>query len=249
MAHGCNTPCVEVRDGRAGAVLILDAGTGIMGAAGALTSGTRVARVLLTHYHWDHVQGLPLLAPLYETGWAAEIWGPRLGGAGAESIEALFQNPFYPVTMRQLPSAPTLHTVDGTELEIAGFHIAAQALNHPGGALAYRVRGQTGDLVYATDHEFGTAEHDQALARFVRGARAVILDSHFTPEELPGYRGWGHSSWDQCARFAAQHDVGQLWLFHHKPGRTDAEMGRIEAAAAGVFGPTRAAREGVSFEV
>jgi phosphoribosyl 1,2-cyclic phosphodiesterase len=252
-----------VHDERTGAVLILDAGTGIVGAlrtcpvpnadgAGrrpGVASAAPAARVLLTHYHWDHIQGLPFFTPLYESGWAAEIWGPRIEAAGPGSVDALFRKPFYPVSMRQLPSAPTMQTVDGPEVQIGDFHIATQALNHPGGALAYRIRGRTGDVVYATDHEFGTAEHDQPLARFVRGARAVILDSHFTPEELPGHRGWGHSSWDQCAQFASRSEVGQLWLFHHKPGRTDAEIERIEAAASRIFAPTRAAREGVTFEV
>ena len=243
MVHGCNTPCLEVREESTGAALLLDAGTGI------ISAGPRITRVLLTHYHWDHVQGLPFFAPLYDRGHHVEIWGPRLGGAGPESVAALFEKPFYPVAMQQLASIPTFHTVEAAELTIGGFEIRAQKLNHPGGSLAYRIRGQAGDLVYATDHEFGTAEHDQGLARFVRGARAVILDAHFTPEELQGYRGWGHSSWDQCARLASENDVAQLWLFHHKPGRTDEEIGRIEAAAGGVFGPARAAREGFTFEV
>jgi phosphoribosyl 1,2-cyclic phosphodiesterase len=243
MAHGCNTPCVEIGDERTGAALILDGGTGIMSAA------PRATRVLLTHYHWDHVQGLPFYAPLSERGRSVEIWGPRFGGAGPESIEALFHKPFYPVALQQLASAPTFHTVGAAELEIGGFQIRTQTLNHPGGALAYRVRSPSGDLVYATDHEFGSAGHDEALARFVRGARALIVDAHFTPEELHGHRGWGHSSWDQGARFAEANGVGQVWLFHHKPGRTDDEVVRIEAAAAGLFAPTRAAREGASFEV
>jgi ribonuclease BN (tRNA processing enzyme) len=134
-------------------------------------------------------------------------------------------------------------------VEINGFDVAAQPLNHPGGSLAYRIGGANGDLVYATDHEFGNADIDLALAHFSRGARALILDSHFTPEEIPAHKGWGHSDWSQCAKFAASCAANQLWLFHHKPGRPDDEMKNIEAAAQKVFTNTCAAKEGDSFPV
>ena len=105
-------------------------------------------------------------------------------------------------------------------------------------------RRRHGDLVYATDHEFGNPDIDLALAHFSRGARALILDSHFTPDEMPAHKGWGHSDWSQCARFAADCGAQQLWLFHHKPGRPDDEMAEIERAAQEVFENTHAAKEG-----
>lgn len=249
IGHGCNTPCVEVSDERTGAVLILDGGSGIVGVGRALGDRARAVPILLTHYHWDHTQGLPFFDPFYKVGWSPEIWAPRLGDIDRSWVNTIFQSPFYPVPYDQLASRPSLHLVDERGSQIGGFGVRTQRLHHPGGALAYRVRGDTGDVVYATDHEFGNPAIDESLAAFARGARAIILDAHFTPEELPAHRGWGHSSWRQCADFAAAQEIGQLWLFHHKPGRTDTEMKQIEAAAAAMFGPTRAAREGVSFEV
>jgi ribonuclease BN (tRNA processing enzyme) len=127
--------------------------------------------------------------------------------------------------------------------------VRGQPLNHPGGAFAYRIKGTTGDVVYATDHEFGNADIDLALAHFAVGARALVLDSHFTPEELRTHKGWGHSDWSQCARFAADCGAKSLWLFHHKPGRPDSEVREIEAAARQIFPETRAAKEGEGFEV
>ena len=119
--------------------------------------------------------------------------------------------------------------------------MSAQPLNHPGGSLAYRVRGSSGDLVYATDHEFGDQKIDEALLEFSAGAAAVVLDAHFTPDELPAHKGWGHSDWTQCARFAEACGAGRLWLFHHKPGRSDEALDAIEAEARRLFPRTDAA--------
>ena len=130
---------------------------------------------------------------------------------------------------------------------INGFQVSALPLNHPGGAFAYRIRGAAGHVVYATDHEFGDAKIDLALKEFASGATAVILDSHFIPDEMPNHKGWGHGDWAQCARFAAECGVRHLWLFHHKPERTDADMKSIEADARQIFAATDAASEGDSF--
>ena len=149
----------------------------------------------------------------------------------------------------RLPSRPAIRMNVAGRVAINGFEVSAQPLNHPGGSFAYRIGGANGDLVYATDHEFGNADIDLALAHFSRGARALIMDSHFTPDEMPAHKGWGHSDWSQCARFAAECGVQQLWLFHHKPGRPDEEMKAIEMAAQKTFKNTCAAKEGDSFLV
>ncbi len=140
--------------------------------------------------------------------------------------------------------------VPAGEIVIGGFRIQTQSLTHPGGAIAYRIQGDAGDVVYATDHEFGGDQTaDERLAEFCTDAAAVILDAHYTPEELRSHRGRGHGSWKQCAEFAAATGARQLWLFHHKPGRTDAELAAIEGQARVLFPATKAAGEGDSFEV
>jgi ribonuclease BN (tRNA processing enzyme) len=164
-------------------------------------------------------------------------------------LDTMFKSPFFPVPYEHLPNRPHLQTVTTGELNIDGFEVAALRLNHPGGAFAYRVRGLTGDFVYATDHEFGDPEFDRPLAEFVRGAAAIVLDAHFTPNELPQHRGWGHSDWRQCAEFAAAHQVGGLWLFHHKPGRSDQELVRIRADARRIFDATETASEGEQLQL
>ena len=256
IGHGCNTPCLEVRDDETGDTLIFDAGSGIVGlgeqvhrqpsALSGQPSAGLALPIVLTHYHWDHIQGLPFLAQLYQPGWLPRIYAPRFGTRDTAWVNTIFESPFFPVPYERLPNPPEVQLVEAGDLRIGSFHLASLLLNHPGGSLAYRVRGATGDLVYATDHEFGDPAFDEPLAEFARGAAVIIMDAHFTPDEIAAYKGWGHSDWRTCANFAAANDIGRLRLFHHKPGRTDEELLQIRADAQKVFPATETAREGES---
>lgn len=246
IAHGCNTPCIELtRDD--GARLILDAGTGIVGLSGAMAD-RRAVFVLLTHYHWDHVQGLPFFWPMFDPAIATTVYAPAFDGDD-RWIETLFRSPFFPAPNGELLVHCDLSFISPGVHEIGGFAVRAHPLNHPGGAFGYRIQGADGDLVYVTDHELGNPDIDQALSEFVAGARAVILDAQYTPEERRQYAGWGHSSWRDAAAFAASNGVGRLWLFHHKPGRTDAELRQFREQARLIHDRVEIATEGVTFEV
>ena len=249
IGHGCNTPCLEISDERTGSTVIFDAGSGVVGLGQRLSGPPRELPIVLTHYHWDHLQGLPFLAQIYVPGWQPRIFAPVLQSHDPEWVDTIFRSPFFPVPYDRLPNRPSVELITPGEMRIGGFELSAIALNHPGGALAYRVRGTTGDVVYATDHEFGNPKYDEPLAAFSRGAAAIIMDAHFTPEEMPQHVGWGHGDWRTCAQFAAQHDIGGLWLFHHKPGRTDEELVRIRADAQRVFPATETASEGEAFQL
>jgi phosphoribosyl 1,2-cyclic phosphodiesterase len=251
IGHGCNTPCIEITDEQTGSTIIFDAGSGIVGLGPKLLAGTpRELPIVLTHYHWDHLQGLPFLTQLYAPGWKPRIYAPGLDSANDAVINEVFRSPYFPVPYERLPNRPEVELImQPGEFKIGGFDLAAIRLNHPGGALAYRIRGITGDVVYATDHEFGDPAFDEPLAEFARGAAVLILDAHFTPEEMPQHKGWGHSDWRSCAEFANLVDAGGLWLFHHKPGRTDEELVRIRVDTQRVFKAADTAAEGQALQL
>src|SRR5262245_10377805 len=216
-------------------MLVLDAGTGIVGLCDELSTAPAVLPILLTHYHWDHIQGLPVLLREVPRDTRVVIWGPTFPAGNIQCLSQLFHRPFGTIPFDELPSPPALEVLDAAAYEVAGFPVRALPLTHPGGAFAYRIGGDAGDFVYATDHEFGVEAVDAALAAFVRGASALVLDAQFTPEEAPGVKGWGHSTWKQAAEFAAEVGVQRLWLFHHKPGRRDDELESLVDFARAIF--------------
>jgi ribonuclease BN (tRNA processing enzyme) len=161
----------------------------------------------------------------------------------------MFKSPFFPVPYEHLPNKPKVRMVEPGRVDVPGFDVTALNLHHPGGSLAYRIKGANGDFVYATDHEFGDPSFDEPLAEFARGASVIVLDAHFTPEELPQHKGWGHSDWRQCAEFAASNGIASLWLFHHKPGRSDQALAGIREQAQKTHRATDTASEETTIDI
>ncbi len=168
--------------------------------------------------------------------------GPRPSGRQSWSMstwpgcDVIFQQPFFPVSLDALPSRPTMVLVPPRETVIGGFRIHTQPLTHPGGAFAYRIQGDAGDVVYATDHEFGDRGGGRGARRVLQGRGGGHPRCAFhTRQSCARTRAAGHGSWKQCAEFAAASGARQLWLFHHRPGRTDEELAAIEARAREVF--------------
>ena len=175
-----------------------------------------------------------------------KVFAPAFESHDPEWVSTIFQSPFFPVPHERLPNPPVVELIEaGRAPRRRARDLRACRSIIPGGAFAYRVRGMTGDLVYATDHEFGDPEIRRAAGRLLPrcgGASSSTRTSR--PRRLPRHRGWGHSDWRQCAEFAHACNAGGLWLFHHKPGRTDEQLVRIRSDARRVFSAAETASEG-----
>ncbi len=249
-AVGGNTSCVEVQCGSTS--LILDAGTGVRRLGDALLSeGPVDATLLLSHLHWDHIQGLPFFVPAYLPSTKLQIAG---SGHGVMSVsDALAHQmtaPVFPVRLDELGAQIRMREVrSGQTFEVGDALVKAVKLNHPGGVMAYRIEHEGRSLVYATDTEHYACV-DPALRSLAQGADVLIYDSQYTPEEYRGDAGrsrvgWGHSTYVAGAEVARAAGVGQYVLFHHDPTRNDAGVADIERRARELYPSSIAAREGL----
>jgi phosphoribosyl 1,2-cyclic phosphodiesterase len=246
---GGNTACLEVCAGDTR--IILDAGTGlrVLGDERMAKAGGSIARhstILLSHLHWDHVAGLPFFTPIYVPGHRVEI---ASGPNGVMSLEAsmreLFRAPFFPVSFDELGGQVTTRELRANDrFEIGDITITMAKLNHPDPVYGFRLDHGGQSIVYATDTEHFACV-DPTLKRLAAGADILIYDAQYTPEEYPAKVGWGHSTWLAGAELARAAGVPQLVLFHHDPGRTDAQLAALEAEAARELPGTVAAREGM----
>ncbi len=251
---GGNTSCVEVIAGAKR--IVLDAGTGIRRLGDALVKdGPADVALLLSHLHWDHIQGLPFFVPAYVPGSRIEVVGRRTAEMSLEDALAhQMRAPVFPVRFAELPAELSFRHVEPTDVFALGHaEVRVQRGNHPGGVLAYRIEHDGRSIVYATDTEHYACV-DPALLALARRADVLVYDAQYTAEEYagaggPSRVGWGHSTWEAAAELACRADVGRLVLFHHDPRRSDEGVAEIERRARGRFADTVAAREGLSIEL
>jgi phosphoribosyl 1,2-cyclic phosphodiesterase len=247
---GGNTSCVEVRCGETR--IILDMGTGARKLGDALLHEGRVeATVLLSHLHWDHIQGLPFFVPAYVPSTKLSIVGSVHGvGSLRDALSAQMAAPNFPVRLDELGAQISLREArPGEAFDVGEARVRVAKLNHPGGVLAYRIEHEGQSLVYATDTEHYACV-DPTLRTLAEGADVVIYDAQYTPEEYRGDGGrsrvgWGHSTYVAGAELARASGARKLVLFHHDPRRTDAGVLDIEQMARELFPASIAAREGL----
>ena len=241
--YGGNTPCVAV-ESAGGELVILDAGTGIRALGLTLVgrhNGAVNAEILLSHAHWDHIQGLPHFKPFFAPGNRVRIWGPRQGTTSLEAILRQQMDPaVFPVPLDALSAKLTVQQVEPGEFTMGAFRVHALRLRHPGTTLGYRLTPVAGgpSMAYVTDNELGAGgsyETGATWARdfvtFLKGVDLLIHDAMYTPEELASHRGWGHSTFEEAVAVAAEAGVERLVLFHHEPEHGDGAIDDLLALA------------------
>jgi phosphoribosyl 1,2-cyclic phosphodiesterase len=252
--YGGNTPCIEVRLDN-GTLIILDCGSGMRGLGKSLLReyGERPihAYIFLTHFHWDHIQGIPFFLPLYRKGnvflfHSVLRKGLELKGA----VEGQMVNPYFPVDMSVMGSTRHFYDLDEHPINLNGAIISSAPLNHPGECVAYRIDADGASFVLSTDTEPGSAFHDRAVRELAKGADVFVYDSQYTPEQLIGEKkGWGHSSWLEGTRIAADSGAKRLVLFHHDPDHDDLFVDGLVEKARQEFPSACAGAEGMVMDL
>lgn len=251
LRYGGNTSCLSVALGEH-EHLILDCGSGLQRfskALGPAADGvSRRFHILLSHYHFDHIEGLPYFTPLYDPHSSIAFHGFEPAGRTIRAtLEDFIRPPFFPVALAGTPSKRE-YVVAGRTLDLGGLRVSSAPLNHPDGSLAWRVERAGGRIVYATDHEHGHEPTDRALEEFSSGADLLVYDATYIPAEYESLRrGWGHSTWYAAVALARNAGVKRLVLFHHHPDHTDDEMDKLLTYARADFPATDLAYEGMTF--
>ena len=247
LAFGGNTSCLEVRTDE-GEVLIFDGGTGITPLGRHLVekgNGPLDIKIFMTHFHWDHIQGIPFFQPLYSAKNKVTFFSFENRAEGM--LKGQMTEPYFPVSFDFLPAQLEFHPIQHSPFNIGGVEISPFPMNHPQGATGYRIEREGQGIVYASDHEHGDSRLDASVRDHAANAKVLIYDAQYTPHEYQNRVGWGHSTWLEAARVATESAVDQLILFHHDPSHEDGMMVDIVKEARYHFGKVYAASEGEFF--
>ena len=248
---GGNTSCVELTP-PSGGVVVLDCGTGARPLGNRLldhASGPLSATILLTHTHWDHIQGFPFFAPLFQPDNHFKVYGPEGAHLSLRDVLAgQMEHQYFPVELDQLAARISYEDLCEGTYEIDGLRVHAQQMNHPSPTLGYRIEAEGRSICYLSDHEpyfegiwregaprgrmeSILEEGDRRHASYMQGADVVIHEAQYTPQEYPSKRHWGHSTYVYVVELAALAGVRRLFLTHHDPSHDDDFIAGVEREA------------------
>ena len=255
LKYGGNTTCLEVEI--ADQTFIIDAGTGIRN-LGQLMMKTNIiehCHLLLTHTHWDHINGFPFFAPAFDPNRKIDILAGHLNDNGGVKnvLDALMTTPMFPVPLGAMQSELSfLDFQAGDVLDIGKSHnikVSTAALRHPNGATGYRFDYNGKSMCLITDTEHIPGEPDENILKLIEGADLVIYDSTYTEEEFPSKIGWGHSTWNEGAELCKKAGAKRLGIFHHDPDHDDAFMDGLALEAAKKWSGAFVIQENMDFLV
>lgn len=267
VRYGGNTSCVEVRAD--GEIVVLDAGSGIRSLGIALTKEFPKEplnlTVLITHTHWDHIQGFPFFSPAYNPANRLRILGFEGACAGLRAtLAGQMESPYFPIALKEMPGHIVIEELRGMGFEVGAIHVDACFAKHPGVCVGYRLSTSSGTIVYVPDNEWSPADsasdcaedcsRNAKMIELVKGADILMMDSQYDRAEYQTHKGWGHGCVDDVVRLALDAKVKHLYLFHHDPSHDDTQIDALlqharslVQAEPGATLVVRAAREGEAF--
>ena len=238
VRYGGNTSCVEVRADDT--LIVLDCGTGAHELGQQIVAANPEpvrGHLLISHTHWDHIQGFPFFSPLFRAGSEWDVYAPRQRGRSLQEIlAAQMQYTYFPVPLGELAATIRYHELTEGEFELGTVRVITRYLNHPAPVLGYRLEAGGVAVVYATDHEPHSRHYieqraadglapvhaeDKRHIEFLSKADLVIHDAQYTLEEYPEHLSWGHCPAEWAVDFAMAAHAKRLALYHHDPSRTD----------------------------
>jgi phosphoribosyl 1,2-cyclic phosphodiesterase len=224
---GGNSPCVSVNAGSFPGTIVFDAGSGLreLGAA-SFTADSRppAYHIFFSHFHWDHIQGLPFFGPGYDPSINVEFYSPR------ENLEGILRGqmtpPYFPVFMDAMASKKAFHLLDGKPVRLGDTEISYKKMNHPGDSYSYKVREGEKVFIYATDTELTADDfiRERENISYYDGADVIVIDSQYTLGEAIEKYNWGHSAFSFAVDFAVNWSIKKLVLFHHDPTYDDRKL-------------------------
>ncbi len=255
MQVGGNTACIELNNGKSR--LILDMGTGIRGLGkivakeiGKLPEKKEIF-ILLSHTHWDHIQGFPFFGPIFMNNANINILGPeRANRKLGDLLAGQMEYDYFPVKFTHVPAKINVFELsEGHHRIFDGLQISAKRHIHPGVTFGYRIQFDNTSIVYSTDTEHYQNVIDKRVVDIAEGADILIHDAQYTDEEIGFRLGWGHSTWRQSIQVAQEAKVKKLVLFHSDPDRSDDDSFKIENEAQKIFPSACLARDSLELEL
>jgi phosphoribosyl 1,2-cyclic phosphodiesterase len=258
VRYGGNTSCVEVRAG--GEIILLDAGSGLRALGRSLLAEFKdrplKLTMLLTHTHWDHIQGLPFFGPIYDSRCRLRILGRK--GARKGLVNALtgqMESSYFPIPFHKLPSNIKIEELKDFNFNIGPVCGQALRANHPGLCVGYRLSLHNRLIAFFPDTEPRHGGDDREMIEFVRDADVLILDSQYDSAEYRQHAGWGHGCVDDSVALALRAGVKHLYLFHHDPDHDDKRIDSLVKHARRLVAKQKgklrvdAAREGMTINL
>ena len=257
VKYGGNTTCVEVIP-KNGKEIIIDAGSGIRLMVDKIISeGIKEISLLLTHSHWDHIQGFPFFTPIYNDNFSLNIYGvsptfERL----LDILKGQMDFIYWPVKFEHIDANVNFKKIDNSGISIDNVKINSIMTNHPLETHAFKFEESGKVFIFMTDNELDHPHTAKVPYKkhleFVKDADVLVHDAQYKKEEMKKFKGWGHSSWQEVVSFAKKAGVKKLYLTHYDPDRNDLEVDKIIKEANKMAGDSltvRGAIEGESFEI